>query len=293
MNEKIKVIHFLESENLKNCIDLGYLGNENEWNPSGEIMLCPFSRWEELKENGIEFKGQPNLITEGEDTFLRSPDDTSLFIPSNQYKDVVIPSKEGAIIEVLQNLGINEYYIHTLIEGEIGIGGKKETKGNLDATAEGSGGLEGDYSRSRNGGTSVNANYFKAKMFAFDNKEFVLDEKSWEKAKVLAEQYGLNKNTDVADMLTFRKPGTNNNLKRLFTYLDFTGDVKANFDIAKSLKMLAKVPGIASIGGGLSKLFNFEAEAQLKYQTLVIYNFGKEPAVLKIMQQIKELGKGI
>ena len=292
MNEKIKVIHFLESENLKNCIDLGYLGNENEWNPSGEIMLCPFSRWEELKENGIKFSGQPNLTTKGEDTFLRSPDIPSLFISSNQYKDAVIPTKEGAIIEVLQNLGINEYYIHTVIEGEIGIGGKEETEVKLDATAEEHGGGEGDYHRRRNGGTSVNADYFKAKMFAFDNKEFVLDEDSWQKAEGLANQYGLAQNTDVADMLRFRRPGTNK-LKSAYTYLDFTGDVKANFDIAKSLKMLAKVPGIASIGGGLSKLFNFEAEAQLKYQTLVIYNFDKEPAVLKIKQQIEELGKGI
>jgi hypothetical protein len=292
MNEKIKVIHFLESENLKNCIDLGYLGNENDWNPSGEIMLCPFSRWEELKENGIKFSGQPNLITEGEDTFLRSPDDTSLFIPSNKYKDVVIPTKEGAIIEVLQNLGINEYYIHTLIEGEIGIGGKEETEVKLDATAEGHGGLEGNYHRRRKGGTSVNAEYFKAKMFAFDNKKFVLDEESHQKAEKLANQYGLAKNTEVAEMLRLRKPGTNT-LISAYTYLDFTGDITANFDIAKSLKMLAKVPGIASIGGGLSKLFNFEAQAQLKYQTLVIYNFDKEPAVLKKKQQIKELGKGI
>ena len=292
MNEKIKVIHFLESENLKNCIELGYLGNENDWNPSGEILLCPFSRWEELKENGYKFSGQPNLITEGEDTFLRSPDDTSLFIPSKQYKDVVIPSKEGAIIEVLQNLGINEYYIHTVIEGEIGIGGKEETEVKLDATAKELGGLEGGYQRRRNGGTSFKADCFKAQMFAFDNKEFVLDEESWQKAEKLANQYGLAQNKAVADMLTFRKPGTNK-LISAYTYLDFTGDVKANFDIAKSLKMLAKVPGIASIGGGLSKLFNFEAQAQLKYKTLVVYNFGKEPAVLKILQQIKELGEWI
>lgn len=292
MDENIKVIHFIESEYLKDCIDLGYLGNVNEWNPSGEIMLYPYSRWKELKENGIEFKGQPNLTTKGEDTFLRSPDIPSLFISSNKYKDVVIPTKEGAIIEVLQNLGINEYYIHTLIEGEIGIGGKEETEVKLDATAEGHGGLEGNYHRRRNGGTSVNAEYFKAKMFTFDNIKFVLDEESYQKAEKLAKKYGLYENEVVANMLSYRRPGTNE-LKSAYTYLNFTGDVKANFDIAKSLKMLAKVPGIASIGGGLSKLFNFEAEAQLKYQTLVIFNFDKEPAIQKIKQQIKELGKGI
>ena len=297
MDEKIKVIHFLESEFLKDCIDLGYLGNDNDWNPSGGIMLYPHSRWKELEKNGIKFEVAPNKITEGENTFLRSPDDSSLFIRSNNYAKSVIATKEGAIIEVLQNLGIHEYYIHTLIEGEVGIGRHKETKANANGTAEVKGvkvGAEGNYQGDENKGTSFEARYFKEKMVTFDNKEFVLDKKSWKKAVEIAKEHGLDKNKDVADILTFRKPGsTNNKLEKEFSYLDFTGDIKANFDIAKSLRMLAKVPGIASIAGGFSNLFSFEAEAQLQYQTLVIYNFNKEPAIEKIKQQIKELGKEI
>ena len=298
MDEKIKVIHFFKSEYLKDCIDLGYLGDENEWNPSREIMLYPCNKLEELKEEGIRFEGVPNQDqdTGGEEnTFLRSPDDPSLFIQSNNYADSVIATKEGAIIEVLQNLGIREYYIHTFIEGEVGIGRHKETKANANGTAVVKGvkvGAEGNYQGNENKGTSIEARSFKARMLSFDNEEFVLNEKSWKEAVETAKKYGLDKNKDVAKMLAWRKPSTNK-LESAFTYLDFTGDIKANFDIAKSLKMLAKVPGIASIGGGFSNLFSFEAEAQLKYQTIVIYNFKKEPAIEKIKQQIKELGREI
>ncbi len=295
MDKKIKVIHFLESEFLKDCIDLGYLGNDNDWNPSGGIMLYPHSRWKELEKNRIKFEVAPNKITEGENTFLRSPDDSSLFIRSNNYAKSVIATKEGAIIEVLQNLGIREYYIHTFIEGEVGIGRHKETKANANGTAVVKGvkvGAEGNYQGNENKGTSIEARSFKARMLSFDNEEFVLNEKSWKEAVETAKKYGLDKNKDVADMLAWRKPSTNK-LESAFTYLDFTGDIKANFDIAKSLKMLAKVPGIASIGGGFSNLFSFEAEAQLNYQPLVIYNFKKEPAIEKIKQQIKELGREI
>lgn len=295
MDKKIKVIHFLESEYLKDCIDLGYLGNDNDWNPSGGIMLYPHSRWKELEKNRIKFEVAPNKITEGENTFLRSPDDSSLFIRSNNYANSVIATKEGAIIEVLQNLGIREYYIHTFIEGEVGIGRHKETKANANGTAVVKGvkvGAEGNYQGNENKGTSIEARSFKARMLSFDNEEFVLNEKSWKEAEETAKKYGLDKNKDVADMLAWRKPSTNK-LESAFTYLDFTGDIKANFDIAKSLKMLAKVPGIASIAGGFSNLFSFEAEAQLKYQTIVIYNFKKEPAIEKIKQQIKELGREI
>lgn len=299
MDEKIKVIHFFKSEYLKDCIDLGYLGDENEWNPSREIMLYPCSKLEELKEEGIRFEGVPNQDqdTGGEEnTFLRSPDDPSLFIQSNNYVDSVIATKEGAIIEVLQNLGIHEYYIHTLIKGEVGIGKHKETKVNADGNANVKGievGSEGNYQGEENRRTGVNAEYFHEKEFEFDNEKFVLDEKSWKKAVKIAKQYGLDKNKDVANILTLRKPGTNNELKSTHTDLNFTGDIKANFDIAKSLRMLAKVPGIASIAGGFSNLFSFEAEAKLKYHTLVIYNFKKEPAVEKIKQQLKESGREI
>lgn len=299
MDEKIKVIHFFKSEYLKDCIDLGYLGDENEWNPSREIMLYPCSKLEELKEEGIRFEGVPNQDqdTGGEEnTFLRSPDDSSLFIQSNNYADSVIATKEGAIIEVLQNLGIHEYYIHTLIKGEVGIGKHKETKVNADGNANVKGievGSEGNYQGDENRRTGVNAKYFNVSEYIFNNKEFVLNEKSWKKAVKIAKQYGLDKNKKVANMLTLRKPGTNNELTSSYTRIDFTGDIKANFDIAKSLRMLAKVPGIASIAGGISKLFSFEAEAQLQYKTLVIYNFNKEPAIEKIKQQIKESGEEI
>lgn len=301
MDEKIKVIHFLKSEYLKDCIDLGYLGDENEWNPSREIMLYPYSRWEELKEEGIKFEGVLDTVSEGGyNTFLRSPDrspdDPPLFIQSNKYVDSVIATKEGAIIEVLQNLGIHEYYIHTLIKGEVGIGKHKETKVNADGNANVKGievGSEGNYQGDENRRTGVNAKYFDASEYIFDNKEYVLNEKSWKKAVKIAKQYGLDKNKKVANMLTLRKPGTNDELISSWTRIDFTGDIKANFDIAKSLRMLAKVPGIASIAGGFSNLFSFEAEAQLQYQTLVIYNFNKERAIDKIKQQIKELGQEI
>lgn len=299
MDGKIKVIHFLKSEYLKDCIDLGYLGDENEWNPYREIMLYPCSKLEELKEEGIRFEGVPNQDqdTGGEEnTFLRSPDDPSLFIQSNNYADSVIATKEGAIMEVLQNLGIHEYYIHTLIKGEVGIGKHKETKVNADGNANVKGievGSEGNYQGDENRRTGVNAKSFNVSEYIFNNKEFVLNEKSWKKAVKIAKKYGLDKNEKVANMLTLRKPGTNNELTSSSTLIDFTGAIKANFDIAKSLRMLAKVPGIASIGGGLSKLFNFEAKAQLKYQTLVIYNFDKEPAIEKIKQQLKERGEEI
>ena len=299
MDKKIKVIHFFKSEYLKDCIDLGYLGDENEWNPSREIMLYPCSKLEELKEEGIRFEGVPNQDqdTGGEEnTFLRSPDDPSLFIQSNNYADSVIATKEGAIMEVLQNLGIHEYYIHTLIKGEVGIGKHKETKVNADGNANVKGievGSEGNYQGDENRRTGVKAKSFNVSEYIFNNKEFVLNEKSWKKAMKIAKQYGLDKNKKVANMLTLRKPGTNNELISSSTRIDFTGDIKANFDIAKSLRMLAKVPGIASIAGGFSNLFSFEAEAQLQYQTLVIYNFNKEPAIEKIKQQIKERGEEI
>ena len=299
MDGKIKVIHFLKSEYLKDCIDLGYLGDENEWNPSREIMLYPCSKLEELKEEGIRFEGVPNQDqdTGGEEnTFLRSPDDPSLFIQSNNYADSVIATKEGAIMEVLQNLGIHEYYIHTLIKGEVGIGKHKETKVNADGNANVKGievGSEGNYQGDENRRTGGNAKSFNVSEYIFNNKEFVLNEKSWKKAMKIAKQYGLDKNEIVANMLTLRKPGTNNELISSSTRIDFTGAIKANFDIAKSLRMLAKVPGIASIAGGFSNIFSFEAKAQLKYHTLVIYNFNKEPAIEKIKQQLKERGEEI
>jgi len=294
MNEKIKVIHFLESENLKNCIDLGYLGNENEWNPSGEIMLYPYSRWEELKEEGIKFKRNPYLDTEGEATFLRSPDDSSLFIPSNEYVDTVIPDKEDAIITVLKHLGIHEYYIHTFVKGEIGIGGKKEKTVGAEGSAPLNGvptGLEGGYNSSKNGGTGLKLKKFEAQWHTFNNKDYVLNEESWKQARKLAKQYGLDKEKFVAAMLEWRKPDSSKNyLEASHKYLNFTGEIRANFNIAKSLNMLAKVPGIASIGSSFSKLFNFEANAQLEYQTLVIYNFSKEKALEKLKQQVIDLG---
>lgn len=279
--KEIEVIQFTD-EILRNCIDYGFFGKKTDWNPDGKILLYPIDKYSELTK--VKFKTAPRINYEGESTFLRDPTDNDLFIPSNKYKDDIVKKRDSAIIDILECLGVTEYYIKTGVKGSIQLGGNSETtaEAKIDPVN-----VDTNISSVTNVDGGVRARYFNEKTMLFDNYSYKLTKESYEKAKKKAKEYGLEDDKEINTLLSARQPSSSSNSTLTFssTHISVAADLNANLKIAERLNILASKVGKASVDCGLSKLLNFEMEMNVDYESIIIYNFLSEPKIDEYLKQ--------
>gem|GEM_PF-4606124 len=283
------VIQFVD-EGIKRRIEKGFYGSEKEWNPQKEISLELLDDIPNLKELGFTFNQNPILSEKGLSTFIQDLVDPNHYICIKNYTEDCIQNKQKRVAEVLQDLGIHEYYIESKWETYARVGSTNERK--IDTEVKETRGLfNGLFKKDNTSKTKISAEFHKTfySINSFEGRQSISMEE-WKRACENAKRYGLL--NEIEDIINKRNPSKQNRFLYNENYYNIGGQINVNINLASTLSVLSCFNEVDS-KMGLSTLFDFQAELKGEYKTRIVYNFDPDLNYEKYINAVDNYNKEI